>query len=202
MAESLSRSTSLLLDKMGQGDVAAREKFLERIYGELRALAASQMRDERPGHTLQPTALVHEAYVRLADLNRMEWRGKAHFFAVTAEIIRRILVDHARSRRTAKRGGGAQRVAMEGVDGVGPAAGIDVVELDEALRRLALLNERQSRVVELKFFAGLEVKDIAEVLGVSEKTVKNDWRFARAWLQEELGGGTDAPGGAGDDGVE
>jgi RNA polymerase sigma factor (TIGR02999 family) len=168
------------------GDPAAADQLLPLVYRELRALAAAYMRRERPGHTLQPTALVHEAFIRLVDESRINWRGRTHFFALAARQMRRILIDSARSRNARKRGGGLHRVTLD--EGLLTSAGptFDVLALDEALRRLARLNDRQAQVVELRFFGGLSVEETAQFLGVSAPTVKNDWRAARAWLLREL----------------
>jgi RNA polymerase sigma factor (TIGR02999 family) len=162
------------------------EQLLPLIYDALRRLARSQLRRERPDHTLQPTDLVHEAYERLADQSRVNWRGRTHFFAIGAQVMRRLLIDHARQKAQRKRGGGLQRVTLGGVSA---PAGLDLEELialDRALKKLAALDEREARVVELRCFGGLTAEEIATVLGVSERTVRNDWSFARAWLKREL----------------
>ncbi len=165
----------------------AQELFLG-VYEDLRALAAAKLNQEAPGHTLQPTALVHEVYLKLTDQSRALWKDRGHFFAVAAEAIRRILVDHARRRRADKRRAPGQRVTIEAdLDAASPdRPGVDLLALDDALGRLVALSPRQARVVELKFFGGLEHADIARVLGVSENTVKGDWRVARAWLLQQL----------------
>jgi RNA polymerase sigma-70 factor (ECF subfamily) len=164
------------------------EQLLPLVYDGLRRLARSQLRRERADHTLQPTELVHEAYERLADQTRVNWRGRTHFFAVAAQVMRRLLVDHARQRGRRKRGGGAQRITLGGLaDRAGPDLGLEeLVALDRALKKLAELDEREARGVELRYFAGLTTEEIANVLGVSERTVRNDWAFARAWLKREL----------------
>jgi RNA polymerase sigma factor (TIGR02999 family) len=156
------------------------------VHDELRRLARRQMAGERPGHTLQPTALVNEAYLRLANLKQMQWQDRVHFFAMAARVMRRILVDVARSRGYQKRGGGAQRVSLAGVLEMAEAQPTDVVELDEALEALAQLDARKSQVVELRFFGGLSVEETAEALNVSRETVKRDWTFAKMWLQRHL----------------
>ncbi len=184
--------TTLILNGACAGDRVASERLLEVVYQELRALAASHLMRERTGHTLQPTALVHEAYLRLIDQTRVQWQGRAHFMAVAATMMRRILVDHARTRNATKRGGDSARVPLDGLEAAGSlldvlAGGVDVEALDLALKDLASLDERQVRVVEMRFFAGLDVAGTAEVLGVSERTVKEDWRFARVWLRQRLG---------------
>jgi RNA polymerase sigma factor (TIGR02999 family) len=162
------------------------ERLLPLVYDELRGLARSQLRRERADHTLQATELVHEAYERLADQSRVNWRGRTHFYAVAAQVMRRLLVDHARQRGRRKRGGGAQRVTL---GGVAAPAGLDLEELialDRTLKKLAALDQREARVVELRYFAGLTTGEIASVLGVSQRTVEGDWAFARAWLKQEL----------------
>jgi RNA polymerase sigma factor (TIGR02999 family) len=159
------------------------------VYDELRALAAVRLGQERPGHTLQPTALVHEVYLKLADQTQAEFRDPAHFFAVAAEAIRRVLVDHARKRGASKRAAPGPRVTVHGDLDAASGQDIDLIELDDALRRLAELSPRQARVVELRFFGGLDVPDVARLLGVSENTVKGDWRMARAWLQQQFSAG-------------
>jgi len=178
-----------LTDALGahaKGDSGAAARLLPLVYNELRALAARFMRREKPDHTLQPTALVHEAYVRLVDESRVDWRGKTHFFALAARQMRRVLIDSARSHQAQKRGGGLGRVTLD--EALLPSAGpsFDVFALDEALQRLADLSSRQAQVVELRFFGGLSVEETAQFLGVSAPTVKNDWRAARAWLLREL----------------
>jgi RNA polymerase sigma-70 factor (ECF subfamily) len=173
------------------GDAEALERLVALVYGELRRQAARYLRRERQNHTLQPTALVHEAYLRLADQRDVEWQNRAHFFAISAQIMRRILVDHARGRGRGKRGGGLAPVLLDDALAIAEARDLDLVALDDALSALARLDERQSRIVEMRFFAGLEVEEVAEALGVSPTTVKRDWSLARAWLRRELlrGGG-------------
>lgn len=179
------------LTRLGRGDARAADELLPLVYDELRALAAAHFRRERGDHTLQPTALVHEVYLKLVDQTQAQWRDRAHFFAVAAEAIRRVLVDHARVRGAAKRRAPGARVTIEaGLDAAAEAP-LDVAALDEALRALAELSPRQARVVELRYFAGLSVEEAAGVLGVSEGTVKGDWRVARAWLQRALSKGAD-----------
>jgi RNA polymerase sigma factor (TIGR02999 family) len=182
------------------GDASALDDLLPRVYDELRALADSYMRRERVGHTLQPTALVHEAFLRLLRLPPGSVQNRVHFFALAAQAMRRILADHARRHRAAKRGGNAVRVPLELVEGGAsaamaggePADEVAADDLDAALEDLAKLDARQSRVVELRFFGGLSIEETAEVLGVSPATVKRDWLVARAWLHRELRGGTSA----------
>lgn len=178
-----------VLQASDAGDVAATDRLLPLVYDELRALAQSHLAQERAGHTLQATAIVHEAYVRLIDQRRARFRDRHHFFAVAATTIRRVLVDHARSKGRLKRGGEQQRVELDPtVDWSGTRA-LDLLALDDALRRLHDLHERQARVVELRFFAGLTIAQAAEVLGVGTTTVEDDWAVARAWLGRELEGG-------------
>jgi RNA polymerase sigma factor (TIGR02999 family) len=162
------------------------------VYRELRGLAAAYLRRERPGHTLQPTALVHEAYLKLVDQTRLEPQNRAHFFAIAANLMRQILVNHARQRGAQKRGGGNKVVLEDDAAAVAPRE-VDLLALDEALDALSRLDARQSRIVELRFFAGLTEEEIAKVLGVSEITVKRDWRLARAALYQHLSRG--APSG-------
>jgi len=162
------------------------------VYKELRAVAARHLRREREGHTLAPTALVHEAYLRMVDQAEPQWRNRAHFIGCAAQIMRHVLVDHARTRNREKRGGRAVRVALDeagDVAGGEGAADVDLVVLDEALQRLQQMNERHARVVELRYFGGLSVEETAEVLAVSPGTVKRDWTLARSWLRRELRSG-------------
>jgi RNA polymerase sigma factor (TIGR02999 family) len=180
--------TRLLL-AWSDGDPAARDALLPLVYPELRRVARQRLRHERPGHTLQPTALVHEAYMKLVGLRRMRWQDRAHFFAVASRLMRRILVDHARRRAAAKRGGGRSALTLRGGEGGSPETELDLLALDEALARLAVLDPRQERLTDLRFFAGLDVEETAEVLGVSPATVKREWRTAKAWLYRELRGG-------------
>ncbi len=156
------------------------------VYKELRRVAQHYLNGERPGHTLQSTALVNEAYVRMVEQDFPQWKNRAHFFAVAAQLMRQILVDHARSQRAAKRGGSVCRLALEEAEETPLPADVDIVALDDALNTLAAMDEQQSRVVELKFFGGLTIDDTAEVLGISPSTVKRDWITARAWLHREL----------------
>jgi RNA polymerase sigma factor (TIGR02999 family) len=179
--------TQLLL-AWSQGDEGALEKLVPLVYAELRRLAHRYMRQERPGHTLQTTALIHEAYQRLIDTPQPSWQDRTHFFAVCARLMRRILVDFARARGYQKRGGGARVIHFE--EGLVPAGvrGRDWVALDEALKALLSIDERKSRVVELRFFGGLTTEETAEVLKVSSDTVQRDWKIAKAWLLRELAG--------------
>lgn len=179
---------SQLLRAWRDGDQGALEKLTPIVYAELHRLARRYMRGERAGHSLQTTALVNEAYMRLVDYKRMQWQNRAHFFAVSAQLMRRILVDHAR-RRNLKRGGGLRRVSLEDSAIVGVARRADLVALDDAMKQLVKLDPRKERVVELRFFGGLSVEETAEVLKVSVVTVMRDWSTAKAWLYRELGGG-------------
>ena len=162
------------------------DELLPLVYDELRALARRGLNREGPRHTLQPTALVHEAYLRLMDASNVDWRGRTHFLAVAAQTLRRALVDHARAKGREKRGGGAQRITLEHADGLREGAGVELAALDAALEKLAARSPRECRVVELRFLGGLSVQQTAHVLAVSPRTVKNDWRMARAWLLREM----------------
>ena len=175
-----------LLHAWGEGDPAARDQLIPLVYDELRRRAAVYLRHERRDHTLQPTALVHEAYLRLAEQTRMDWKNRAQFFGVSAQMMRRILVDHARAGKMAKRSGTLMRVDLDDRLGAQPAADIDVLALDEVLTRLAAFDARKCAVAELKFFAGLSIDESAEVLGVSTATVEREWKAARAWLYAEM----------------
>jgi RNA polymerase sigma factor (TIGR02999 family) len=185
MADDRHRATRALVAHVG-GDTEAASELLPLVYDRLRSLAARYMRHERPEHTLQPTALVHEAYVRLIDGAHMNWEGKTHFFAMAATQMRRILIEHARARAATKRGGGATRVDLSASGFAAPGDFVDMLAIDEALERLARESPRQSRVVELRFFGGLSVEETARLLDVSGATVKGDWRVAKAWLAREL----------------
>lgn len=184
----MSNDATMVLMQLGRGDAAASERLLPLVYQELRALAASHFRYQQPDHTLQPTALVHEAFVRLIDQTHAEYNGRAHFFAVAATAMRQILTDHARRKKADKRGGEWKKVSLEAAGSKGIATSdIDIVALDEVLSKLQELDPRRHRVVELRFFGGLSVDEAAHVLGVSKTTVESDWRSARAWLSMELG---------------
>lgn len=171
-----------LLRAWGQGDAQARDDLLPLVYAELRAQAVRYMRRERRDHTLQPTALVHEAYVRLIGQARVSWQNRAHFFGLAAEMMRRILVDHARKHQAAKRLGGAMKVAWDDGAGATPPLDCELLLLDQALAELSTRDPRQARVVELRYFGGLSEQEVAEVLTVSRATVTRDWNVARAWL--------------------
>jgi RNA polymerase sigma-70 factor, ECF subfamily len=179
---------SILLRAWSDGDQHALDKLAPIVYDELRRLARYYLHQERPGHSLQATALVNEAYLRLVDYKRMRWGNRAHFFAVSAQLMRRILVDHAR-RHNLKRGGGVQHVELEDIAVVGGDRAENLVALDDALQSLARMDARKARVVELRFFGGLSVEETAEVLQISQVTVMRDWSSARAWLYREMGGG-------------
>lgn len=179
-----------LLVEGSRGNRAALDALLPRVYSELRRLAESHLRRERPEHTLQPTALVHEAYLRLVDQRRVDWRDRARFLGLASQMMRRILVNHALARRAAKRGGEAPRISLDEALDYLAEADVDLIELDDALSGLARLDPAQARVVELRFFGGLTVPETAEVMGISPATVKREWSMARAWLHRELGGGS------------
>lgn len=170
-----------------EGDRAAGEQLLPIVYAELHRRAAAAMRREDDGHTLQPTALVHEAYIKLVDQRSAQWQNRSQFYGVAAQLMRRILIDHAREHLAAKRGGGARPVTLSGVDAPNDSdEAVDVLALHEALERLTTLDERQAKVVELRYFGGLSVEETAEALEISPATVKREWATARAWLKREL----------------
>jgi RNA polymerase sigma factor (TIGR02999 family) len=175
-----------LLHAWRDGDLGARDRLMPLVYQELRRRAAAYLRRETPNHTLQPTALVHEAYLRLVDQRQAAGSNRAHFFALASQMMRRILVDRARARRRAKRAGGWTQVALDDATAVAPETDVNVLDLDDALTRLAAFDARKSRIAELRFFAGLSVDETGEVLGVSRATVERDWQAARAWLYKEL----------------
>src|SRR5437763_7071271 len=181
-----------LLVAWGEGDGAALDKLMPLVHEELRRLAHHYMRGEGPGNTMQTSALVNEAYLRLADRTNPRWQNRAHFFAICAQLMRQILVDHARRRRSRKRGGGERQVPLDEAMIVSEERAADVVALDEALARLAELDPRQSRIVELRFFGGLSIEETAEVLGVSPGTVMRDWTLAKAWLRREISSASSA----------
>ena len=179
--------TQLLID-WGDGDQAALEKLMPLVYSELRRLASNYLRRERAGHTLQPTALVNEAYLKLIDQRNAKWQNRAHFFGISAQLMRRILVDHARQHQAGKRGGSdQQRVSITNVEKLANEPEVDLLALNEALDELARMDPQQGRIVELKFFGGLQIDEIAEVLGIGHATVERDWKMARAWLRRQLG---------------
>lgn len=175
-----------LLSDWSRGDKAALDKLTPLVYAELRQIARRQMGRERPGHTLQPTALVNEAYLKIAGQGGFEWQNRAHFFAVCAQVMRHILVDHARTHARDKRGGGAVHVALEDVSASVEARATDMVALDEALRTLETLDPQKARIIELRYFGGLGVDEVAEILKISPATIGREWRRAKAWLYQEL----------------
>lgn len=177
---------TMLLGKAAGGERGAFDALLPAVYEELHLLAERHLRRERPDHTLQTTALVHEAYLKMVDQREARWQNRAHFFAVAAMAMRRILVNHAKSARRIKRGGGRGRVPLDEAAVVAPEADVDLVALDEALTRLAAFDERKSRIVELRFFGGMSVEETAEVLAIGPATVKRDWALAKAWLLREI----------------
>jgi RNA polymerase sigma factor (TIGR02999 family) len=180
------RSVTELLDAWGRGDAAARDALLHAVYHELRSQARRQLGREAAGNTLQPTALVHEAYLRLVDQQAITWQGRAHFFGIAARLMRQILVNRALARRAAKRGGGARRVELDEALAVPEGREVALLALDDALKALAALDPRQAEVVELRCFAGLDIEETAEALGISPATVKRDWTTAKLWLRREL----------------
>jgi RNA polymerase sigma factor (TIGR02999 family) len=185
MAQPTEPDLTALLKEWSGGDRKALDQLMPFVYEELRKLAASYLREERPNHTLQPTALVNEAYLRLTGQKNVTWQNRAHFFGIAAQMMRRILVDHARKRQAAKRDASAWKVATAEIDGSDNAP--ELLALDRALEELEQLDPQQARVVELRFFAGLTVEETAEVAGISPRTVKRDWRTAKAWLAREIG---------------
>jgi RNA polymerase sigma-70 factor (ECF subfamily) len=186
---SASGDVTELLHSWANGDPQALERLLPLIYQELKHVAAQQLRRERADHTLDPTALVHELYFRLVDQQRANWHNRAHFFGIAAQLMRRILVDHARARLTRKRGGSALMVTLSSaIEEQDEAQVIDVLAIHEALERLAIIDPEHVRIVELRYFAGLTVEETAELLGRSPRTVKREWRVAKAWLYRELRG--------------
>jgi RNA polymerase sigma factor (TIGR02999 family) len=186
MAQPSTQEITSLLMAWGQGDQTALDRLMPLVYDELRKLAKRHMNRQRPGHTLQTTALVNEAYLRLIDSSQVQWQNRAHFFAVSAQLMRRILVDFARSQKSLKRGAEARRITLDDSLEVSSERGADLVALDDALNTLASLNPRQSQIVELRYFGGLSEEEIAEALKISTRTVRRDWNLARAWLYREL----------------
>jgi RNA polymerase sigma factor (TIGR02999 family) len=180
---------SALLQAWGRGDLRARDQLTPLVYSELRRRAAAYLRHERPNHTLQPTALVHEAYVRLIDQHRVAWQNRAQFFGIAAQMMRRILVDHARAHQAAKRPRGEWRVAVDEDHAIASPPDCELMLLDQALSELTAFDPRQGRIVELRYFGGLSEQDVAEVLAVSRSTVTREWQTARAWLFRRIGSG-------------
>jgi RNA polymerase sigma factor (TIGR02999 family) len=189
MSNTSSHEVTRLLVAWSGGDASAAEVLMPLVYEELRRLARAYLRRERGDHTLQPTALVHEAYLRLVDDTEIQWQSRAHFYGIAAAVMRRVLVDHARKAGAAKRGGQAEHISIEEAGGIVQGDSVDILALDGALQSLAQDYPRQSRVVELRFFCGLALKEIGEVLQISERSVGRDWEFARCWLKRELAGG-------------
>jgi RNA polymerase sigma factor (TIGR02999 family) len=183
---SSSHQVTQLLRAWSDGDEGALERLAPLVDAELHRLAGSYLRRERPGHTLQATALINEAYLRLIDDTVVEWHNRTHFYGIAAQLMRRILVDHARRRQKLKRGGDPLRLSLAAAENAGQAPSADIVALDEALLSLSKFDERKSQIVELKFFGGLEEEEIAEVMKVSLRTVQREWNLARAWLYNEL----------------
>jgi len=181
-----SPSTSNLAQRVAQGDHEAADQLMTRLYRELHAAAVIAMKKERPGHTLQPTALVNEVFLKFADLERMEWNDGLHVRAMAAELMRRVLIDHARGKKAAKRGGDRERVTLAGLAEGQDESEVDLQRLDSALQDLDRLNPRHRRVVDMRFFGGMTHQQTASVLGVSEQTVRLDWSMARAWLRQRL----------------
>jgi RNA polymerase sigma factor (TIGR02999 family) len=181
-----SASITQLLIKWRQGDRAALDELLPRVYSELRRLAQYYLRQERPDHTLQATALVHEAYLRLVEEKEIDWQDRAHFFGIAGVRMRQILVEHARSRQAAKRGGGELRLSLSEADRLADKRDVKLLALDDALQRLEALDVQKARVVELRYFGGLTIEETSEVLQISPATVKRDWSMARAWLRSEI----------------
>lgn len=186
MSEQSANNVTKLLRQAQEGDRLALDELLPLVYKELKRIAARQLAGERSNHTLQATALVHEAYLRLIDQHSVDWRNRAHFFSIAAEMMRRILVNHAVSRRAEKRGAGETLLSLDEVLSLPNKKDVNLVLLDEALKRLAEFDPTQARLVELRFFAGLTNEEVAEILGVSESTIKREWRSAKAWLAAQL----------------
>ena len=182
-----SQITKMVNDLAG-GNRPAAEQLFGLLYDAFRGLAARYLKAERAGHTLSPTALVHEVYLKLVDQSRVNWQGRTHFFAVGAQIMRRILVDHARGKGRVKRGGGRIRIQLDEGLALSPQRDEDILAVDEALAKLAKVDPRQAAIVELRFFGGLSVAEVAEVLGLSKRTIEGEWTVARAWLRRELSG--------------
>lgn len=185
MNENSQESITVILQDWSRGNRTAADALIPLVYDELRKVAANYLRRERSEHTLQPTALVNEAYLKLIDISNVSWQDRAHFFAVASNVMRQILVDHARARQTEKRGGG-QTIALDEAVSFPSKPEVDLLALNDALERLAKLDEQQARIVEMRFFGGLSVEETAEVLGFSTRTVKREWAFAKAWLHKTL----------------
>lgn len=177
-----------MLNAAGEGDRASAARLMPLIYDDLRALAGKFFANQPPGHTLEATAVVNEAYLKLAQAEAVTWQGRSHFFAVAAKAIRQVITDYARRRKTEKRGGSFARITLSGLAGPEKADGIDLVALDDALTRLAALDARQAEVVELRFLAGLSVEETAHIMDIATRTVEREWLVAKAWLRRELSG--------------
>jgi RNA polymerase sigma-70 factor (ECF subfamily) len=187
MEPTIRDTISQLLSTGGESPAATDvARLMPLVYDQLRAIAHKYFQDERPGHTLQPTAVVHEAYLRLVDESRVEWQGRTHFRAICAKVMRRVLIDYARARKRARRGGGQQTMVLDSAVAPLDIDGLDAVDLNDALEQLESLDSRQARIVELRFFGGLSVEEVATTLGVSKRTVEGDWTHAKAWLRNEL----------------
>jgi len=186
MGGSSSKVITELLESWSHGDRAAFDELVPLVYDELHRVAGRHLRHERPDHSVQPTALVHEAYLKLIDQRRVQWKNRAHFFGVAARLMRRILVDHARNRRAAKRGGGEPRLTLDEADAVPLEPEVSLLALDDALTQLEIIDPRQSQIVELRYFGGLTITETAAVVGVSEATIGREWSVAKAWLFREL----------------
>jgi RNA polymerase sigma factor (TIGR02999 family) len=180
------QDVTVLLQNAQAGDHEALDQLLPLVYGELKRIAAGHLRRERSDHTLQATALVHEAYLRLVQQHSVDWRNRAHFFAIAAEMMRRILVNYAVQQNAEKRGGKSERFSLDDVTSLAAQSEVDLLLLDEALKKLVAIDASQARIVELRFFGGLTVEEVAAVLGISERTVKRDWRAAKAWLHHQI----------------
>jgi RNA polymerase sigma factor (TIGR02999 family) len=178
-----------VLRELSNGDSDAAARLMPLVYDELRKLSQSYLQNERPDHTLQATALVHEAYIRLVDWENVTWQNRAHFFATAAQVMRRILVDHAREKNAQKRGGGLTKLSLDAAVSFARESEVDLVALDDALKSLAELDETQSRIVELRFFGGLTIEETAEALSISPATVKREWTLAKAWLHKTIKSG-------------
>ncbi len=188
MKSSRSSRVTQLLEKFEPGDRHAGEQLFADVYAELRVLAARYLRQERKEHTLQPTALVHEAYLKLVGQTRIDWHGRAHFLAMAARAMRQILVDHARQHRAAKRGGNRHRIALHDDLVIESSRDVDLLALEDALTRLAKLDPCQAQMIELRFFGGLTIAEVAKVMGMSKRSVEREWTMVRAWLRRELSG--------------
>jgi len=186
MPSDMPDSITELLLKWGDGDPAAIERLMPLVYDELRRLAVRYLRRERANHTLQPTALINEAYLRLVDQQKVKWQGRAQFYGLAARVMRNILVDHARNQQAAKRGGQQFQVSLDADQRVGAGPGVEFIAVHEALERLNAIDSKKAQIVELRFFGGLSIEETAEVLGLGHATVERDWKMARAWLAREL----------------